>query len=227
MGWTHCSIASNWKYDRHGKRSVDRRAECDALLTWDSKDASGNVLKRHRVVKSAMVGSTYYAAVETVVVAGGERKVWAAVFLTCGKTRWDHTVWGYKDMDETMGPFSYDCPASILALLTPTDNKNANEWRETCRKVLAEKAEKRKTKGQPLYAPKGVEVREEHGSWIITSQNYRASQPYSAVRFTKRRWHCYDHALVAFLKHYGTKSEREEFAATGRECPEEWKGAAA
>ena len=39
-----------------------------------------------------------------------------------------------KDMDETMLPFYYDCPESILKLLTPTDNKNANIWREKCRK---------------------------------------------------------------------------------------------
>ncbi|HRS26576.1 MAG TPA: hypothetical protein P5140_08565 [Methanofastidiosum sp.] len=39
---------------------------------------------------------------------------------------------GYKNMDETMGVCSYECPMRILKLLTPTTDKNALEWREKC-----------------------------------------------------------------------------------------------
>jgi hypothetical protein len=34
-----------------------------------------------------------------------------------------------KAIDETSGPFAYDCPKSVFKLLTPTDSKFANEWR--------------------------------------------------------------------------------------------------
>jgi len=44
----------------------------------------------------------------------------------------DYYNFGYKDMDETMGPYQYDCPERILKLLTPTENENAREWREIC-----------------------------------------------------------------------------------------------
>lgn len=38
----------------------------------------------------------------------------------------------YKVMDETMLPYYYDCPESILNLLTETTNENANVWRASC-----------------------------------------------------------------------------------------------
>lgn len=98
--------------------------ELDKLLTWTSEN--GN---QHRVLKSAFVGSTYYAAVETAV-AGGGRSVWAAVCLTKTDRRKDE--WGHKDMSEDMGPVESKCPMSILKLLTPTKSDYANEWRKRC-----------------------------------------------------------------------------------------------
>ena len=221
MGWIHCFDGRRLP---NGK--VDRRYECDKILTWDAKDKDGNIIRTNRVLKSAMVGSTYYAAVETKTVTG-ERQVWAAVFLTCGKTRHDHTEWGYRDMDETMGPNESKCPASILALLTPTDSQWANEWRERCRKNLASAAERRRSGGAAIFAPKGIAVREERDSWILTSANYRRNSTCSAIRFTKARWREFDVAMRTFLEHYGTKEERAEFASSGRACPAGWKGAAA
>lgn len=40
-------------------------------------------------------------------------------------------------LSETMGPYSYDCPASILDLLGPPGNEYAANWREACRQRLA------------------------------------------------------------------------------------------
>ncbi len=41
--------------------------------------------------------------------------------------------WGYKDMDETCGPYEVNCPKSYLERVTPTDSAYAIEWRERCR----------------------------------------------------------------------------------------------
>lgn len=225
MGWTHCFTASNWK-TVGGKRVVDRQKECDAMCTWDSKDVDGKVISRHRVLKSAMVGSVYYAAVSSER-EGQPTKVWAAVFLTCGRTKWDGTIWGYKDLDETMGPCECKCPASILALLTPTDSQWANEWREKCRQNIAAAADRRKNGPAPLYAPSGVTITAERQSWLITSEHYRRTRGYSAVRMTKRRWGTADYAMKVFLENYGTQEQRAEYAASGRDCPTEWKKPAA
>ena len=115
MGWTwyHCAARK-----RNGKPDV--KAECDGML---------NHGERTRVLKSTMVGSTYYAAVQD----NSDDSVWAAIFHTSVNSR-DYYDFGYKDMDETMGPYQYNCPDSILDLLTPTDSEWARQWRDRCRK---------------------------------------------------------------------------------------------
>ena len=115
MGWTYTQ-AKFWK-----KGKVDRKAECDSLLTWGEQT----------VLKSSMVGTTYYAAVKR-----GDN-VWGAIFLTAT----DGFDFGYKDMDETCMPYYFDCPVSILNLLTPTDNEYANKWRNACREKRAKAKE--------------------------------------------------------------------------------------
>lgn len=223
MGWTTCFYASEWKY-QGGKRIVDRRKECDKMLTWTSKDKDGNVIAVNKVLKSAMVGSTYYAAVEKKKT-DGTREVFAAIFLTCGRSS-DGTIWGYKDMDETMGPCQYDCPASILALLTPTEYEYANEWRRKCREKMIKKAEERKNPPK-LYSPTGVEITVKGKSWVITSKEYRATYPFTGVRFSKARFHTAENAMQCFLHNYGTDGQKLEYALSGRECPVAWKGVAA
>lgn len=84
--------------------------------------------ERYEVLDVAIVRlRTLYAAVK--IKETGE--VWAAVYLL-GYAPNDYYNFGYKDMDETMGPNESECPERILKLLTPTDSKWANEWRERC-----------------------------------------------------------------------------------------------
>ena len=232
MGWTTCYQASNWKYV-NGCRTVDRKAECDRICTWERKEPETGIdghvypAMKDTVLKSAMVGSVYYAAIRREK-EGEKPFVWAAVFKTCGKGK-DGTVWGYKDMSEDMNPYFYDCPAGILALLTPTESEGANEWRRLCRERLAEKAAERKNGPKPLYAPTGVTITVEGKSWIVTSAEYREQchYRYRGVKMTKVRWKSAENAMLAFLGSYGTKAQKAEYAASGRECPAEWKGAAA
>jgi len=82
----------------------------------------------YSVVKSAMVGSVYYGAIKKD--ATGE--IFGYICLTSSDKKGGHNF-GYKSMDETCGPNESKCPLSILNLLTPTDSKWANEWRERCR----------------------------------------------------------------------------------------------
>ena len=46
----------------------------------------------------------------------------------------DRDGWGYKDVDETMGPYKHDFPVSWLDLLSPVESEYAVEWRERVRK---------------------------------------------------------------------------------------------
>lgn len=217
MGWTHCFDGR-----RKSDGTVDRRFECDSLCTWSTKDETGKVVSSGEVLKSAMVGSTYYAAVRNK-----DGKVWAAVILTCGRHKFDGSIWGYKPLDETMGPYEDKCPASVLALLSPTEDKDALDWRERCRKNIAKAAETRRNGPKPIYAPSGVKVTAEKLSWLITSDYYRANTKYVACRFSKRRWKDSDVAVQKFLEYYGTAAQKAEYAASGRACPADWKVVAA
>lgn len=78
-----------------------------------------------RIVDSAMVGSTYYAAVLSVRT-GVTFGVVAIVSRKGGNLT-------YKVMDEDMGPHYYTCPARILDRLSPTTNMYALNWRAMCR----------------------------------------------------------------------------------------------
>ena len=123
MGWTF------------QEKPRDVRGDLDRSLTWTNEDGA------RRVLDSAIVNRTeYYAAVEWIR-ADGSREVWCAVFLLKfhPKAR-DGLTFGYKDMEESMGPYAWRCPLRILSLLTETQNAYANAWRAKCREYHARRA---------------------------------------------------------------------------------------
>ena len=67
------------------------------------------------------------------------RKVVAFVFLLDYRPRDTDFDMGYKDMDESMGPYESECPERILKLLTPTKHEYACKWRQRCRENIARK----------------------------------------------------------------------------------------
>lgn len=92
--------------------------------------------QKSTILKSSLINMReFYAAVKT----GDD--VWAFVALVnfSGPNKWDRMNFAYKDMDETCGPYYFNCPKKILSLLSPTDNESALKWRETCRQQIAKK----------------------------------------------------------------------------------------
>lgn len=141
MGWTSYCAETRYK---NGKSYIDRKAECDKIfnddmVTWGDDH---KVIGKFEVLKSSMVGSTYYAAVKKTKFATETEpelsKVFAAICLTSTNMK-DYYNFAYKDMDETVGPYQCDCPKGILDLLSPTDNEYALQWRQACRDNLAAK----------------------------------------------------------------------------------------
>lgn len=123
MGWT------SYRATFYKNGQVDRKAEMDAYF---KEEDSVNKKYHFKLLKSAMIGSTYYAAIEKTNNETKESKVFATICLTNTNHKF-YDNFSYKDMDETMGPYQYKCPVSILNLLTPTTNKYAIDWRERCR----------------------------------------------------------------------------------------------
>lgn len=91
MGWDYTHATH---YTRTG--AIDRKTEIDELYTWQ------NDTKKYEVVRSCMVGATYYAAVKATVLSTGEVETFAAVVLTHTNNR-DYFNFGVKTMEESMG----------------------------------------------------------------------------------------------------------------------------
>jgi len=117
MGWTSTDAKY---YKKNGK--VDVKAECDDMFIDECK-----------VLKSSMVGNTYFAAVYY------EGKVIAMITETSTKVDDQGFNFHYKGFSEACGSYNYNCPKGILDLLTPTESKWANEWRQKCYERLAKK----------------------------------------------------------------------------------------
>lgn len=111
-----------WDY-HHEMAPYDRRAICRRHI--------GN---GYEVVKDAVVGTTYYAAVKSP----HDGKVGAVIILT-KIDRNGYCNFGMKWLGEEGWPVRCECPKSVLDALSPTDNENAIEWREACREKLSEK----------------------------------------------------------------------------------------
>jgi len=122
------------------------RSYLDAQFTQQRLDATS------KVVRSSPVGRrVYYAAVERIRIAHGERQVWAVVCLVrYNPTDAEGYIFAYNDMEESMGPYECDCPEQILDLLTPTDRQYALQWRARCREnSAARRAKARKPSPRP------------------------------------------------------------------------------
>jgi len=150
MGWSIYSAASS---PQNKEQEYD---EIRRLCTWDGDKATNTL------VDAKKVGSTWYAAMritpkdethtDSQYIADDDGSfVIAVVFLTSR----ERGEWGYKDMSESMGPCYYDCPASILALLSPlTGEGYAKEWRAKCEETRKAK----RAKVTPGSLPHGATV---------------------------------------------------------------------
>ena len=96
------------------------------------------------VIAAAAVGSTIYAAIRNHDRASGKSYVFCAVILFKNNER---DGFGYKDMDESMGPCEVDCPDRIMRLLSPIEELPnpgyAAQWRASVAVAKARKAEAR------------------------------------------------------------------------------------
>lgn len=85
-----------------------------------------------------VVGNHYWAAVKRL---DGEHAGRVFIFLALMKSGGPNSGWGYKDMDETIGPFYYDCPLALLNMATdPPYGPYAAEWRQGVRDYHAKRA---------------------------------------------------------------------------------------
>lgn len=83
--------------------------------------------------KGSNFKGTLYAVFENRHFNGDEavRFIFVAM-LQCRKMD-GKMSWGYKDMEESMGPCQCGCPVSYFDLVPVVPNASAERWRERCR----------------------------------------------------------------------------------------------
>ena len=91
-----------------------------------------------KVLASSCLNNRVWYAAAQAIKNGKQGDIVALVCLI----RWNPKArsgehFGYKDMDETVGPCEAECPERILNLLTPTNYPHAIDWRARCRANLA------------------------------------------------------------------------------------------
>lgn len=97
-------------------------------LNYDGETTKGRVYACKTYKRSVS-----YLAYEITGKEKETREVFGIVCLLRFSTGYYNIT--YKDMPESTGPFYYDCPKSILSLLTPLpkgDTSYAAKWREKC-----------------------------------------------------------------------------------------------
>jgi len=133
MGWTYPHDAS-------------RRDVIDELTRDQSTEG-----KVFRTLRKCFRGNTMYALHESGPV--GETKKWLAVYLL----QRSQGSWGYKDMDESMMPYYFDCPVSYLDAADEPVGESASEWRAEVRRLAAERKAKKPKKGE-TWTLKGCRI---------------------------------------------------------------------
>lgn len=130
MGWLFYT-------DKRISGHAQEKAEITRICTNDNDTLSQSVLKLSKV------GSVWYAAVRSLPKPGAEFSqrqyvpdpdggyTFAAVFLVA----YDQGCFGYKDMDETMGPVQARAPLGLLACLSDLADPKcyAHGWRQKCK----------------------------------------------------------------------------------------------
>lgn len=131
-----------------------------------------------KVLRSIVRNNVHYAAV--LDLKTGE--VFATVIVTDIDLTDKEENFAYRDMDETVGPQETDCPATILDMLSPTDNKYALEWRQKCREKIHKESERRRNL---TILPVGTRIRT-----TIRGKEYILRKRAPNTQFKTVWWHC-------------------------------------
>lgn len=136
---------------------------------WDSKAELVDYIKKqydqpgdshHKILRASLVGNNLWMAMEIVKPFGEGYEVgnrWIALYLLKGDRvqGYNGPQWGYKDLEESMGPNEVNCPLYILDMVPdPGWTYDSTPWRDQVREYHRKK-NRRFTPGQHVYLPTG------------------------------------------------------------------------
>lgn len=116
-------------------------------LDWFRREFNLFDSKGSRLLALTSVGTTLYGALRK-----DESDDVVGIVILTRRQPAAYFNFGYKEMDENMLPYYFECPAKILAMLTPTEHKGALEWRARCQEEVDRRAARPRLK-------KGMRIR--------------------------------------------------------------------
>jgi len=120
----------------------------ERIEDWERTTDDG-ILVKTACLAHCFRGNTYsgvlWAVWERTFTKDGQTIQPTERWITCDLLRYQRDYgWGYKDMDESMHPYYFSCPAKYLNMV-PLDQYGGNaEWRESVQNYHARQAEKRR-----------------------------------------------------------------------------------
>lgn len=120
MGW-------NYPHGLNRKKLIAQR-----VAGWERD--TDEMLVKSTCLKHCYRGNVFsgvlWSVWERTFTKDGEQVQPTERWIQCDLLRCDQGEWGYKDMEESMGPYYFSCPLGYLSLV-PIDHYGGNaEWRE-------------------------------------------------------------------------------------------------
>ncbi len=120
-----------WYYEAGSRKQLIRN------LTKEENWERNGVKVARKTLKHCYRGGAFSGVLWSIVEYIREEagKVTTERIICCDLIQYYKSVyspWGYKPMDETVGPYHYSCPLSYLELApyTPDKGESARTWRE-------------------------------------------------------------------------------------------------
>lgn len=164
MGWTSFQINKTTK-------------TIDVLRQELQQDDQGRTRARFEILDGVMRGATFYGVMRVTNWTSPDAPparvmTYGVVVLTERKNTYpdsQYVDFYYKDMDESMQPYYYDCPVRMLDLLdqlAPVTEpaSGAYKWRAACRAHQAKQNESRRARAAARKALK--QFINDHVVWV-------------------------------------------------------------
>ena len=123
----------------------------ERIESWERTHDDDTIIKSTCLAHCYRGGSfsgVLWSVWERSFVRNGEQVEPSQRWVMCDLLRYERDGWGYKDIEESMGPCYYSCPLKYLDMV-PLDQFGGNaEWRELVNSYHEHQREKRRARRQ-------------------------------------------------------------------------------
>lgn len=136
MGWL-------FRYGLSRKELIAERTKAWELTRDDGLIVASNCLAS--CYRGNVYSSVLWTVWERTFQRNGVEVEPTRRWIGCDLLRYDREGWGYKDLDESMGPLHFSCPLSYLALVSLDRFGGNASWREAVHEHHARRPRRKKT----------------------------------------------------------------------------------